>query len=313
MTRYKTIATVLTLFFIGLALSALLEQLTGRGVRGVVGDPSVLLAQINHAPQRVACMVPSVTETVFALEAISQVVGVSDFCTYPPEVSEKPRLGGFFNPNFERLTALEPDLIITQGLSENLTAFCRHQNTPLLHVEMSDVDTILQDTILLGDVLGRPERARQLVFQLRQQLDHVRRTVAARPRPTVFFSLYRTGGATTGLSTVGGDVYLSELIELAGGRNVFHDLRQPYPQVSKEALLKRQPDVIIEPLADSNLTAQERQQRLDDWKTIGSLKCIETGRVYFPAEGSLLIPGPRLADAASLIAGLLHPEVADEL
>ena len=313
MHRYKTIAIVSAFFLIGLTLSALLEHVTGRPTTALAADPAALLAQLSGPPQRVACMVPSITETVFALGAASQVVGVSDFCTYPPAAAEKPRLGGFFNPNFERLTACRSDLIITQGLSEALRSFCSHESIPLLHVEMSDIDTILNDTLLLGDVLGRPERARQLVFRLRQQLDRVRRTVAGRERPTVFFSLYSTGGTTIALSTIGGDVYLSQLIELAGGRNIFDDLHQPYPQVSKETLLKRQPDVIIEPYGGPDLASDQRQQRLDEWRKLGSLPALETGRVYFVPEEPLLKPGPRLAESAALLVRLLHPEVADEL
>ena len=263
-------------------------------------------------PERIVCLTPSVTEAVFALGAGERVVGVTDYCTEPAEAQTRVRLGGIFNPNFERLVALRPDLVIVQGRAGRVGEFCRARGLELVTVEMADVEAVLGDMERLGEVLGCEERAGELCGQMRAELAAVQAKVAGRERPRVFLSLYRTGGSLSALTTATDGTYLGELIRLAGGENVFGDLRQDYPQVSKEALLRREVEVIIEPTGAGMTGTAEQRERLADWARLGPVPAVEQGRVYFPAAQSLLRPGPRLAEAARTLAELIHPEVFGE-
>ena len=280
------------------------------GARGPGGE----LPAPPARPERIVCLTPSVTEAVFALGAGDRVVGVTDFCT-EPAAEGKVRLGGIFNPNFERLVSLRPDLVIVQGRAAQVAPFCRELRIPMVTVENHDVAGVLGDLRMLGEVLDCREEATTLCGGIEAQLAAVRRAVKDRPKRRVFLSLYRTGGSLTSLTTATDGTYLGELIRLGGGENVFGDLRQDYPQVSKEALLRRGVEVIIEPTGSGATSAEEEAQRRTDWRRLGpgsAVPAVETGRIYFPRADILLKPGPRLGEAARAMGELIHPEAFDE-
>ena len=282
--------------------------------------PGVFLTEQNTAhdlstskvPERIICASPAVAEIVFALGCGDRVVAVSDFCNYPAEAKKKMRIGGFINPNYERIIAVNPDVIIYQGRHEKIASFCSQYNIATIALQVSNVETIFNDIKLLGDRLGRLEKANQLCSDIKKTLGKIKTTVVDADRPTVFLSLGRAAGSTDSLSTAGANTFLSELIEIAGGRNIFSDVTLAYPKISKESLIKRQPEIIIEPRFTNDLTEQFRDRLLADWQQLSLLPAVKNRRIYFPTDNALLIPGPRMAHAAELLAKLIHPELFNE-
>ena len=300
----KNVVIVLLFLAGGIALSVLLQNLGGK---------TAYLAPPAKGYQRIICMSPAVTETLYALDCGDLVVGVSSFSDFPAEAAKKPSVGGYINPNFERLLTLQGDLVIVQGRQEKVSDFCRQKNIPLLRVTFKDLAAIYQDIRTLGSELDRQGEAAALCDRIRQEIQDVQTRVAGCDRPRVFFSLYRAPGSLAGLSTVGGNTFLDELIEIAGGRNIFNDVvNDDYPQISKETLLKRQPQIIIEPVAADKLTDQQRSVRWADWRRLGNIPAVADGRIFFPTSDTLLKPGPRMGQAAQCLAELIHPEVDDE-
>ena len=236
MKNHKTLIAFLLLTGVGVVISLMLDY---------AGRPKTH-PRSTGAPKRIICMSPAVTELVFALGCGENVVGVSDFCTWPSDAMEKEKIGGAFNPNLEKLLSLTPDLIIIQGRCEKVSQFCRNENIPLLQVEVSDIKTIYNDLYLLGQKLGCADQAERLCADIQQTLKEIKLKAAKHRKRLVFFSLGRTSGSLTGLTTIGGKTFLSELINIAGGENIFVDIEQPYPRISKETLLKRAPEIIIE-------------------------------------------------------------------
>jgi iron complex transport system substrate-binding protein len=302
MTGYKLLIIFLIFLALGLAMAFFLPDESRENT----------VSQDTASACRIISMTPSVTESLFALGCGDRVVAVTDFCSYPPEAAEKERLGGFFNPNLERLLVLKPDLIIVQGAALKIAEFCKKENIPLCQVEMSDIARIFYDIEMLGDKLSYSASAQQLCEKMRKSLEEVKERVAGLKRPRVFFSVSRIQGGMTGLTTVGGDTYLSNLIEVAGGENIFADLKQPYPQVSKETLLKRGPEIIIETRSSEELSEKQREERLSVWRSLVNLPAVETNRIYFVPEDPVLKPGPRIGQSALLLAEIIHPESADE-
>lgn len=294
----------------GLLLSAVFSRMTLPGANRSAGQN--LSGQVA-IPQRIVCMSPSITEIVFALGGEDRVVGVSNFCLYPPAAKKKPRLGGFLNPNFEQLIALEPDLVIVQGVSEKITQFCQQENIELLKVQVDSVENICNDIEVLGRKLGCPERGKQLSFEISGALNDIKTRLAQRESRKVFFSLYRTTGSMSGLTTIGADTFVSELIGICGGENIFNDVAIRYPQISKESLLKRAPQIIIEPISTENLSPQYREQVIGDWRDFFTGVSVENQRIYLPRSEVLLIPGPRIVQAAAMLAKMIHPEVFGEI
>ena len=301
------------LFGIGIILSCFIYKLDRYKPTLNASLSESISQEKSHTYERIICMIPSVTESVFALGCGDRVVGVTDFCNYPSEAKQKTRVGGFFNPNYERILVLKPDLIITLGKSEKITNFCQRHGIAVLHVEMDSLAKIYIDLIRIGAALDCVDRAVELCHNIKDSLNTIRSRVANRKPKRVFYCMNRTAGTLAGLHTIGrSSQFINELIEIAGGENVFTDLAPGSTRISKEALLQRQPEVIIEPHPGENLGDAEKTKFLTEWQRMGSLPAVRDGNVYFSTEDYFMIPGPRLAQTAALMAAMFHPEKTNE-
>ncbi len=274
-------------------------------------NPSAQSAAFGQIPQRIICLAPNITEAVFALGAGDRVVGVSQYAAYPPEATSKPRVGALYNPALERLVMLRPDLVIIQQKHEKVESLCRQRGIPVLTVSMTSVESIQAGIRTLGERLDRRETARALCSRIERDLADVERRVAGKPPVKVFLCLGRTPGSLKGLFTVGSRSFLSELIEVAGGQNIFADVQKEYPQVSAESLLARAPEVIIETYPSQELSQARRQRLLKDWRVMSALPAVREGRISFVTDDYVLLPGPRIGRIAERLAELLHAEAAN--
>ncbi|MBI4532156.1 MAG: ABC transporter substrate-binding protein [Candidatus Latescibacteria bacterium] len=263
----------------------------------------------DEEPRRVICMAPSITETVFTLGLGDRVVGVSDFCTFPEEATKKERCGGWLNPNLEKITALHPDLVIIQGKHQKVRNYCQRRHIALLGVDMQDTASIFREIRNIGRALGCPTCAETLVSRIERDLQDVKWGVEGRPRPRVFLLIGRTPGSLAGLYTPGQGSFLAEVLEIAGGENTFGNVTQSYPQVSKESLVQRAPEVILEMQPGKIFTPEQVATLKADWQAIPSLPAVRNDRIYVITDDFALIPGPRIGRLARRIASVLHPEV----
>jgi iron complex transport system substrate-binding protein len=288
--------------------------------------PWWFLVTFSHAsatpPQRIVCLAPSVTEMVFALGAGERVVAVSDYCAGPAAALSLPRVGGFANPNYERILALEPDLVLTIGEAQRLRRFCAARAIPCrsFHIErLADVTHGLTD---LGALLGRPAEAAAQVARLETGLAAVHAKVAGlRAIPTLLV-VSRSPGTLRGLMTTNGETFLSELLALAGGRNCFANGPRRYFTPSQEAIFTAAPEVIVELqpttahwVADDReppMSDAQRRQLHSDWRVLPALPAVQKNRIYVVTDQRLLIPGLHLPETAAHFARLLHPEALAE-
>ena len=261
--------------------------------------------------QRIICATPSITEIVFALGRGDKVVGVSDFSFYPPEAKEITRIGGLFNPSTERILSLKPDLIIFQGKHERLARFCQRKRIQILSVKIDRLQDITKTILRIGKELDVEEQASALASKLLNQLDSLRQKTHMLKPKKVFLSLSHTPGDMSGIMTTGPGTFLHELIELGGGRNLFSDTSLSYPQISKETLLMRQPEVIIEIFAEG-ISNKNRVLLRKDWTRLSSLRAVKEGNIHFLTDDYLLIPGVRIVQTATKLAKVIHPEVFHE-
>lgn len=254
-------------------------------------------------------MAPNITETVFALDCGHRLVGVTDFCIYPPETAALPKVGGYVNPNFERLLVLRPDLVLLHGRHEKVDAFCRDRGIQVAHVAMDRLSSTFSAITQLGKILGCPEQAAHLATAIRHDLKALRKKVSAYKRPRVFVCLWRSAGGLTGLGTAGWGSYVGDLLEAAGGENLFKEVASAYPQASKESLIKRKPQVILELRPGDQISYGQRQQLISDWQVLRTVPAVQSGRIHILTDDFLLVPGPRVGLAVRAIARALHPEV----
>jgi iron complex transport system substrate-binding protein len=177
-----------------------------------------------------------------------------------------------------------------------------------MHVAMANLQSLYDDLHRLGDALGRTQNADALCTQIRSELAAIQ-TIAdkAAHRPRVLFVLYRRDDTLSGVTTAAAGTTHDDLIRIAGGENIFAGLSAPYPQVSKESLLARRPEIIIEPRAALDEAA--RQRLIADWHKLPTLPAVQSGNIFFPDADLVLQPGPRVVAIAREFARIIHPEL----
>lgn len=267
------------------------------------------------SPRRVISMSPPITEAVFAIGAGERLVGRTDFCQYPPEATRVVSCGGYINPSFEALLTLAPDLVLIQGEHPAVREFCDSRGIPVMSLKLEGIEGVLNDLLALGVALDSHASAEALVTGMRADLDALRMDrpegSSAMPRPRVFISLMRPAGPIDALYSTGRASFVSELVVMAGGRNIFDDLTEAYPRISKEALIERQPEVILEILPGGvGADARPAQAWVNDWRPLATLGAVQRGDVRVVNEPAVIVPGPRLPTALRAIRAALHPELA---
>jgi iron complex transport system substrate-binding protein len=256
---------------------------------------------------RIICAAPSVTEIVFALGVGQRVVGISDFSTHPPEARGIPQIGGLIDPNREKITSLQPDLFIIQGQNASLARFCDEHGIRFLSVEINSLEDIWTAIHTIGQTLRAEDKATALIQKMKDDLQVIKDRIQNLPRKKVFLTLGHTPGDLTGLMTTGPGTFLHDLISAAGGENIFSDASGLYPQISKESLVKRQPEVIIEAIP-GGIPEEKLNLLKKDWSQLAMLPAVKSGNIHYLTEDFLLIPGVRIAQTIRRFAEILNPE-----
>ena len=258
-------------------------------------------------PQRIIALAPNTAEMICALGECDRLIGVSPYATYPPELGKLPKVGGLRDPDLESILALNPDLLILRGHNDKLEKLCQAGNIRILHDHTDTFASIFATIEQLGELLGVEERAAKLQTDLHDRLNAIAKR-APHNRPTVFLVL-RSPDRLANLTTVGKRTYLNEIIDVAGGRNLFADLDVAYPQIALEEVLARDPDIIIEAMPGRDLDNARREQLLDQWRAAGFAEQANSNRIHFLTADFALIPSPRVVLTAEWINDILTARV----
>lgn len=261
-------------------------------------------------PRRIVSTAPNITEMLFALGLGGRVVGVTTYCRYPEEARKLPKIGTFLEPDFERIVALRPDLVLTIKNPIQLSERLRALKLSVVEVNPDTVPGIFESLQAIGAAAGEVPAAAALSRKLRSGLDELRTTGAGLPPRRVLFLVGRTPGTLDGLIGAGRNTYLDELLTRAGGRNILADTPIPYPKVSVETILARDPDVIIDmgDAAHGGGVPPERQEQVVAlWARYPNLKAVRERHIFAVADDRLVVPGPRVVEAVLEFRRLLYP------
>lgn len=262
--------------------------------------------ETGNRPERVVCFAPNIAETVFALGQGHRVVGVSSFCDYPPEVRDLPAVGGHIDPDFERIAMLRPDLMLLQGEHGRVAEFANMNSIRIVHVDMDSIAAIDDGIRVIGDALGCPDEATALRARIRRGLDAVSSAVETFPRQRTLLVTSRDG--VDRIYTVGDKSFISELAAIAGGDNVYSHAGETYFEASKETIVASRPEAIIEFYDAAGATETQIAGRVAEWKPLAGVPAVDNGRVLLITDPCGLVPGPRIAKTAALLAEALHPD-----
>lgn len=258
--------------------------------------------RLVHPARRIVALVPAITETVLAIGAGDRLVGRTDY-DKGPAVERLPSVGGGLDPSIEKIVSLHPDVVIgweTSGraeLHDRLAAL----GIPMFSVKIEDTTDVFRSLRSLSRLTGRERAGDSVAAAIRRDLDAVRASVASSPRPSVFFMVWNDPPMTAGAKT-----FVSQVIEVAGGRNAFADQAALWPNVSIEEIVRRQPDYVLVPVGEQGMARVEALKTAAGWR---ELRALQSGRGVTVPSQVVNQPGPHLAEAARAIRDAIHPEL----
>jgi iron complex transport system substrate-binding protein len=249
---------------------------------------------------KIVSLSPGATEILFELGLDEAVVGVSDFCDYPPEETARtPKMGGFSNPNIEKIQAQGPHVVV---LTKSMPIGVKHQfdrlGIQLFVAESKSFEELLRMIVALGELTGRTEQAASLVLRMKSEAGVIVQTVRSRStRPvSTMIEIWKDPYFVAGKNTLPGDI-----VRLAGGKVVPDSLRE-YPLLSEEAIVEIDPEALL----IGHII--EEGGILESHRNVASITAIRNSKVFVPDLDTFLRPGPRVISALREIAEFLHPE-----
>ena len=264
-------------------------------------------ARVEPRPQRIVSLSPSVTEILYGIGAWPQVIAVSQFCTYPDDVKNKPRVNGWDKTNLEQVMALKPDFVIGVDAQE---PFLKDKLTGVgvrsLFVKSQTVADIMASIGDIGSGTGHEQEATDLVAKTQGEIDAVRKAVADFPHPRVLCVVDRVPGTIRDLYTATKGSYLDELISIAGGQSIAPVAEHGYGKINKEAVLTLNPEVIIDMVQGSKGNFGE--DPIAVWNELAEVRAVREKRIYSITDPSVIHPSQFVGHTAQVFARALHPE-----
>jgi len=258
------------------------------------------LVAINGTPQRIVSLAPSNTEILFALGLGDKVVGVTDWCDYPPEALDKEKVGSYDTPDIEKIVALTPDLIlVAYGTTMDVINSLIGLGLTVFGIKSTDLDDVLNDIKTVGNITGKKVEALALTSEMENRIQAVTdETSELEGRPRVFYIVWHDP-----LWTAGSETFIHELIEKGGGVNVCQNITG-YATITIEEVIARNPEVII--------TSEWSYDWAMNETSLNSTDARQNGRIYQGDDDLVQRPGPRLVDGLEWFAYFIHPEIFDE-
>jgi len=297
-------ATSILLLLLILSLLAPLSLVSAQEQGVTVVDDFGREVLIPREPTKIVSTAPSITEILFALGLGDRVVGVTRYCNYPPEVLEKVGkgeitvIGGYTDPSLEKIIGLNPDLVIGHNLLKpEFVKKIEDAGIPIIVVKTSEtIQGVYDDIKLIGKACWADDAASKLVEKLKNRITFWEKRVEGVERVDVAEIAW-----VNPLWVAGNGTYINDIIEHAGGRNVFAD-KNWWASVSDEELVARDPDYIIVPYKHGQELIYE-----------GVMKMKEEGLIHgevIPIDPDIISrPGPRVALLFEMVVKALHPEI----
>ena len=297
---------IISIIGIFIILSLLISMVAGCQQQfspGTFTDDLGREVSIEKVPQRIISLAPSNTEILFALGLGDRVVGVTRYCNYPEEAKQKEQIGGFADPDPEKIIALKPDLILASGtLQKSLVIELEERGQTVFWLYPHTVKDILESFVRIGEITGSSATAQQLKERIEERIKTVEERVKDIPeqeRPTVF----RVMGLDPP-GTIGGESFQTDEFWIAGGKNIFADTDKNYFQLDLETLTKLDPDIIVI-CGEDEEEAKARIKSQEGWE---GLTAVKADRIVVISCDLICRPSPRIGQTIEQLAREFHPE-----
>ncbi|MFQ6011967.1 MAG: ABC transporter substrate-binding protein, partial [Nitrososphaerales archaeon] len=301
------IIVVIVVSLVGLAIGLNQGEEVSHEVTYPIGFSDDLGRNITlpHEPRRIVSLIPSATEVVFAVGAGDRVVGVTRYDDFPPELVTRIEngtvlaVGGGLDPSIEAVLELDPDIILIGGsghMGSKPIIRLEELGFTIISLRPDNIEGILKNMELMGRITGHLQETQKIVQSMRETIDLVESKTKDAPKVRVYVENWHDP-----IFSVGQGTLQHEMVERAGGINIFSDI-QGSRQVNLEAVIAKNPDVII---SFNNQVSLEVMKDRPGWSNINAIK---DGKVY-QLTAKQASPNPRIADSLEQIAMLIHPEL----
>ena len=281
----------------GTVLLLLLSSISALATRKVHDELGREVA-VPDTPGRIVCLAPSITDIVFTLGAGARVAGITDYTKYPPEALAKPSVGGVINPSLEKLASLQPDLVlvIADLNSVDIVRSIEGLGFPVFVIQPHGIAGVYKSVQSIGEAINERDRASTLVRSLRAREEAVRKRVAGKQSPSLFFVLWPDP-----LMSAGKGAFITELIEIAGGNSITAGVENEWPRISLETVVAQQPQYLL--VVKGTAIDVHNLQNRSGWN---SLEALKSGRILY-VDDRINFPSPLAFDALEDLAKQLHP------
>ncbi|MHA1723780.1 MAG: ABC transporter substrate-binding protein [Promethearchaeota archaeon] len=258
--------------------------------------------KVPEHPERIISLAPSITETLYAIQVQDRVVGVTDYCNYPKAVVSKTRVGGFSSPNLNVIISLEPDLVIGEYYDAQMVETLENNGITMVILIAHSMDEIVNNIRFMGQLVDAESQANELADTMQYRIDKVVFTVmqlTEEEKKKCYFEVWETP------IVAGGESFINDMIEKAGGINIFGNINEEFPTVSHEAVINGNPDVIF-------ITVMGRKSytvNVKDREGYDVINAVINDQIYVCDDDVFTRAGPRSVQALELMAEYLYPEL----
>lgn len=253
----------------------------------------------DEPPQRIISLAPNLTEICFAIDNGATLVGVTNYCNFPPETKKKQSVGGMVSPNFEKIAALNPDLILVTVEGNSKADFTKLESLgyKLFVTNPRTIEDIHSSILTVGKILRRDSSAMRVVRSMRSREAAVRSLVQGERKPRVFPII-----SIKPLMTAGPSTFIHQLIVGAGGVNIAEHAMLPYPLYNREEVLVQQPEFLVV-TTDAVYSLRTLFNEFPEWQ---NLPAIKHRQVLFVNADIVTRPGPRIVEGLEILARVFH-------
>lgn len=272
---------------------------------------------ISSAPDKeyskIISLAPNITEILFALGLGDKVIGVSQYCDYPPQAASRPRFGALMNPSYEAIIAAEPDVVIATNEmlgAENKFAKLGIKTIAIKH---DTIEEILESITLTGRKCNAKAEAEKLVAELKNRVEQIRNATGKKSTPKVLICIGHkvspdADSLLENIYIAGNDGFYSQMLDIIGSQNAYQG-NIAFPKVGYETILKMNPDIIIDTMSFALSDSFDKNTVIAQWKNFSDISAVENSQIYVLGESYMAIPGPRFIITMEKLARVIHPEI----
>ena len=262
-------------------------------------------------PQRIISLAPSITETLFAVNAGDKVVAVTDYCQYPAQVKNLPKVGGYLDPNLEQIIRLKADMVILLERQHALKKQLQQLGIATLSIDNSSLAGIRRSIIDIATAVGQAAKSEKLISDFDSRLNAIQQKVESQPKPKVLIAIAHSSN-THYLDKVyiaGQQDFYNDLLPFIGAINVYQGTQLRVPALSTEGLLRLNPEVIIDIFPDAEVYSPDITALRQQWQRLDKIHAIQNNQLHIIQADYAVIPGPRIIQLAEQLAQILHPHL----